>query len=68
MLEKIKIKRKSRMDNYKNQIIDLLNKGISKKSAWKLINSDALPSDKITYEGFLYFVKYYVKVNDDLKN
>jgi len=63
-----KVKRKSKMDNYKIQIMELLNKGVSKKSAWKLINSDALPSDKITYEGFLYFVKNNIKVNDDLKN
>ena len=56
------------MDNYKTKIIELLNKGVSKKSAWKLINSDALPSDKITYEGFLYFIKNNIKVNDDLKN
>lgn len=63
-----KLKRKSKMDNYKTQIIELLNKGVSKKSAWKLINSDALPSDKITYEGFLYFIKNNIKVNDDLKN
>jgi hypothetical protein len=63
-----KVKRKSKMDNYKIQIMELLNKGVSKKSAWKLINSDALPSDKITYEGFLYFVKNNIKANDDLKN
>jgi hypothetical protein len=63
-----KLKRKSKMDNYKTKIIELLNKGVSKKSAWKLINSDALPSDKITYEGFLYFIKNNIKVNDDLKN
>ena len=63
-----KIKRKSKMDNYKMQIVELLSQGVSKKSTWKLINSDLLPSDKITYEGFLYFIKSNIKVNDDLKN
>ena len=62
------IKRKSKMDNYKMQIVELLSQGVSKKSTWKLINSDLLPSDKITYEGFLYFIKSNIKVNDDLKN
>jgi len=55
--------KKSRLDRYKTEIKSLLDKGVSVRSAWSIINSELDQADKITYSGFLYYVK--TKLNDD---
>lgn len=55
--------KKSRLDRYKTEIKSLLDKGVSVRSAWSIINSELDQADKITYSGFLYYAK--TKLNDD---
>jgi len=55
--------KKSRLDRYKTEIKSLIDKGVSVRSAWSIINSELDQADKITYSGFFYYVK--TKLNDD---
>ena len=55
--------KKSRLDRYKTEIKSLLDKGVSVRSAWSIVNSELDQADKITYSVFLYYVK--TKLNDD---
>jgi len=55
-------KSKSRLDYFKSEIEDLiLNKGVSIKSAWKIINSNIPEFAKISYQGFHYYVRKNIK-------
>jgi hypothetical protein len=52
---------KSKLEQYKTKIEDLIEKGISIRSAWKLINSE-LPSEaKMSYSAFVHFVNKHIK-------
>jgi hypothetical protein len=52
---------KSRMEKYKNEIKNLILKGVSIRSAWRLINADLPEEGKISYNAFLHFVNRNVK-------
>ena len=52
---------KSRMERYKNKIENLILKGVSIRSAWRLINADLPEEGKISYNAFLHFVNRNVK-------
>ena len=48
---------KSRMEKYKSKIENLILKGVSIRSAWRLINADLPEEGKISYNAFYHFVK-----------
>ncbi len=48
---------KSRMEKYKKEIRNLILKGVSIRSSWRLINADLPEEGKISYNAFLHFVK-----------
>ncbi len=48
---------KSRMEKYKNEIQNLILKGVSIRSAWRLINADLPEEGKISYNAFYHFVR-----------
>jgi hypothetical protein len=48
---------KSRMEKYKKEIRDLLNRGASIRSTWKIVNSKIHEDGKISYNAFLHFTK-----------
>ena len=52
---------KSRMEKYKNEIENLILKGVSIRSAWRLINADFSEDGKISYNAFYHFVKNNLK-------
>ena len=54
---------KSRMERYKNKIENLILKGVSIRSAWRLINADLPEEGKISYNAFLHFVNRNIKTN-----
>lgn len=47
---------KSRMEKYKSEIKDLIHRGASIRSTWKIINSNLPIEGKISYSAFLHFV------------
>ena len=47
---------KSRMEKYRSKIENLILKGVSIRSAWRLINADLPEEGKISYNAFLHFV------------
>ncbi|MFK5937619.1 MAG: hypothetical protein QM497_04390 [Sulfurimonas sp.] len=52
---------KSRMEKYMVQILDLISRGASVRSTWKIINSNLPEEAKISYNAFLHFVNKNVK-------
>ena len=52
--------KKSRMEFFKKDIEELIRKGASIRSAWKLINADLPDYAKISYNAFLNFVKKHI--------
>ena len=52
----------SRMEKYRLQIVDLIYKGVSVRSTWRIINADLPEEGKISYNAFLHFVNRNVKV------
>ena len=48
---------KSRMKRYKKEIRNLILKGVSIRSSWRLINADLPEEGKISYNAFYHFVK-----------
>ena len=48
---------KSRMEKYKKEIENLISKGVSIRSAWRLINADLPEEGKISYNAFYHFIK-----------
>ena len=52
---------KSRMEKYRLQIVDLIYKGVSVRSTWRIINADLPEEGKISYNAFLHFVNRKVK-------
>jgi len=48
---------KSRMEKYRLQIVDLIYKGVSIRSAWRLINVNLPKEGKISYNAFYHFIK-----------
>ena len=51
---------KSRMEKYRDQIIDLIKRGASIRSSWAIINSNLPDEGKISYTAFFHFVKSHV--------
>ncbi|MDY3205932.1 MAG: hypothetical protein RBR70_12750 [Arcobacter sp.] len=52
---------KSRMEKYKIEITELINIGITVKSAWKIINNKISDDEKISYNAFLHFINKNIK-------
>lgn len=52
---------KSRMEKYKKEIESLILKGVSVRSAWKIINFDLPEKVKISYNAFYHFVNKNIK-------
>lgn len=48
---------KSKMEKYKKEIENLIIKGVSIRSAWRLINADLPKEGKVSYNAFYHFVK-----------
>ena len=48
---------KSRIEKYKKEIINLLDRGASIRSTWKIVNSTIHEDGKISYNAFLHFIK-----------
>lgn len=48
---------KSRMEKYRGEIKNLIDKGASVRSTQKIINADLPEEGKISYNAFYYFVK-----------
>lgn len=53
--------KKSRMEYFRKEIEELIKKGVSIRSAWRIINADLPDYAKISYNAFLNFVKKYVE-------
>jgi hypothetical protein len=49
------------MEKYRLQIVDLIYKGVSVRSTWRIINADLPEEGKISYNAFLHFVNRNVK-------
>ena len=61
-------RKSSRMDYFKDEIEELIGKGVSIRSAWKIVN-DKLPSHaKISYSGFYHYVKQHIKSDKEINN
>lgn len=52
---------KSKMEKYKEEIKQLIQTGISTRSAWKIINSKLHDDGKISYNAFSHFVNRHLK-------
>jgi len=55
--KKVKKKRKSRLEFFRGEIEGLIKKGVSIRSAWKIINADLPEYAKISYDGFYKYIK-----------
>ena len=54
--------KKSKMEYFRKEIEELiLDKKISIRSAWKIINGDLPEYAKISYAGFFNYVKHHIK-------
>jgi len=53
--------KKSRMEYFRPEIEELIKKGVSIRSAWKIINADLPDYAKISYNAFFRFVKNHLK-------
>lgn len=49
---------KSKLERYKQEISDLIGKGVSVHSAWKIVLADGIT---ISYDAFLHFVNKHIK-------
>jgi hypothetical protein len=47
---------KSKLENYKKDITDLLEKGVSIRSAWRIIVYEMPSNKKISYNAFRHFI------------
>ncbi|MDD3008871.1 MAG: hypothetical protein PHQ70_08395 [Arcobacter sp.] len=52
---------KSKLEKFKKEISDLIEKGVSVSSAHKIINSSLSDEAKISYNAFLHFVNKHIK-------
>lgn len=52
---------KSKLERYKQEISDLMEKGVSIRSAWKIINSGFSLESQISYNAFFHFVKKHIQ-------
>lgn len=52
---------KSKLEKFKKEILDLIDKRISIASAHKIINSNLSDEAKISYNAFLHFVNKHIK-------
>ncbi|MFA6761077.1 MAG: hypothetical protein WCR69_08555 [Sulfuricurvum sp.] len=52
---------KSKLEKFKKEISDLIDKDVSIRSAWKIINFKLSPEAKISYNAFFHFVKKHIK-------
>jgi len=52
---------KSKLERYKQEISDLIGKGVSIRSAWKIINSGFSLESQISYNAFFHFVKKHIR-------
>lgn len=53
-----KMAAKSKLERYKQEISDLIGKGVSVHSAWKIVLADGIT---ISYDAFLHFVNKHIK-------
>lgn len=53
--------KKSKMEYFRTEIEELIKKGVSIRSAWKIINSELPDYAKISYSAFFHFVKNHIK-------
>lgn len=54
---------KSRMEKYRDKIVDLLNRGASIRSAWKITNSYLPDEAKISYNAFNHYINKNIKLD-----
>lgn len=52
---------KSQLEKYKSEISELLKKGVSIRSTWRIILHEMTPEKKISYNAFLHFVNKHLK-------
>lgn len=52
---------KSKMEQFKEEIKNLINMGVSVASACKIINAKLPDEAKISYNAFLHFVNTHIK-------
>lgn len=52
---------KSKLERYKQEISDLIEKGVSIRSTWKIINSELSLKNQISYNAFFHFVKKHIQ-------
>lgn len=52
---------KSKMEKFMIEIEDFINKGVSIRSTWKIINSYLSDDAKVSYSAFYHFVKTHIK-------
>ncbi|SFP02447.1 hypothetical protein [Hydrogenimonas thermophila] len=53
--------KKSKMEYFRTEIEELIKKGVSIRSAWKIINSELPDYAKISYMGFYNYAKQFKK-------
>jgi len=52
---------KSKLEKFKKEISDLIDKGVSVRSAWRIIIAEMPNNAKISYDAFLHFVNKHIK-------
>ena len=53
---------KSKMEIFRGEIEDLINRGASIRSTWRVINSHLPKEANISYNAFFHFVKTHIKM------
>lgn len=53
----------SKMEKFRGQIIYLISRGSSIRSAWRIINSHLPEEEKISYNAFHHFVTKNIKID-----
>ena len=59
---------KSKFEKHKHEINDLLTRGASIRSAWRLVNSSLPTEAKMSYTAFFHFVKKHIYQNNKDKS
>jgi hypothetical protein len=62
-IEEKQMAKKSKIDYFKVQIEDLLKKGASIRSTWKIVNADLPEYAKFSYTAFLYYVRKNIQLH-----
>ncbi|MBW6487473.1 hypothetical protein [Sulfurimonas sp.] len=56
---------KSKLEKYRYEIQDLIDKGVSIRSTWKIINSYLSEDAKMSYSSFYHFAKQHIEQSKD---